>query len=163
MSQKYILIQGAMCKCEFGDFPDKLKVLSHKKYFANDPDGSEKLIATTMEIGSSTFEKNTFGQCKLQPTGSSFKPCQILVTKWNDPYENLQLGSGGKVILEDSKAICPISGSPCISVIAHGQTVEGSSSSSKEANSDVQQQLNPMVNLEEMNAENSEIKEIIIS
>ncbi|MBL7559572.1 DUF4280 domain-containing protein [Olleya sp. YSTF-M6] len=159
MSQKYAVIQGALCECQFGDFPDKLKVLSHKKYYANDPNGADKLIATTMEIGGSTFEKNTFGQCKLQPTGSSFKPCQIVVTKWDNFYKNVEFSNGGKIILEDSKATCPISGSPCISIITHGQSMEGSSSSVTESNEEIQHQINPMVNINNLD-EITEIKEV---
>lgn len=162
MSQKYAVIQGAICKCQFGDFPDKLKVLSHKKYYANDPDGTDKLIATTMELGGATFEKNTFGQCKLQPTGSSFKPCQIVVTKWDQFYENIEFSNGGKIILEDSKATCPISGSPCISVIKHGQSMAGSSSSAEESNQEVQQQINPMVDVHNLE-EDSDIKEVVLT
>ncbi|WP_452222685.1 DUF4280 domain-containing protein [Lacinutrix chionoecetis] len=162
MSQKYAVIQGALCKCEFGDFPDKLKVLSHQKYYANDPYGADKLIATTMELGGATFEKNTFGQCKLQPTGSSYKPCQIVVTKWDKFYENVEFSNGGKIILEDSKATCPISGSPCISVLKHGQSMAGSSSSAQESNQEVQQQINPMVDAHNLE-EDPNIKEVILT
>ncbi len=163
MSQKFAVVQGAMCKCQFGDFPDKLKVLSHSKYYANDSDGADKLLATTMEIGGSTFEKNTFGQCKLQPTGSSFKPCQIVVTKWDGCYENVEFSNGGKVLLEDSKATCPISGSPCISILNHGQTPAGSSSNAEDANSDVQRQINPMVDSRALLMEESNIEEVIVT
>ncbi|MBQ4821276.1 DUF4280 domain-containing protein [Aquimarina sp. MMG016] len=163
MSQKYVVIQSAMCKCQFGDFPDKLKVLSHQKYYANDPQGSNKLIATTMELGGATFEKNTFGQCKLQPTGSSFKPCQIVITKWDGFYENVEFSNGGKILLEDSKATCPISGSPCISIINHGQTAAGSSSDSGNADTDTQQQINPIVNINSINQEQPNEEEIIIT
>ena len=119
MSKRFVLVQGAQCTCQFGDTPDILKVLSHSKYYASDASAADKLIGTTMELGGATFEKNTFGQCKLQPTGSSFKPCQIVVSKWDLPYENLNLGNGGQVLTETSKAVCPIAGSPCISVIKH--------------------------------------------
>lgn len=163
MSQKYAVIQGAICKCEFGDFPDKLKVLSHKKYYANDPDGADKLIATTMELGGATFEKNTFGQCKLQPTGSSFKPCQIVVSKWDKFYKDVELGNGGQILLEDSKATCPIAGSPCISILKHGQSLAGSSSSASESNDEVQQQINPMVDINNLENEESHIQEVIVN
>ncbi|WP_026449522.1 DUF4280 domain-containing protein [Aequorivita capsosiphonis] len=163
MSQKYAVIQGATCKCEFGDFPDKLKVLSHKKYYANDPDGADKLIATTMELGGATFEKNTFGQCKLQPTGSSFKPCQIVVSKWDKFYKDVELGNGGQVLLEDSRATCPIAGSPCISILKHGQSMAGSSSSASESNKEVQRQLNPLVDVNILENEESHIEEVIVS
>ncbi|MDR0793010.1 MAG: DUF4280 domain-containing protein, partial [Chitinophagaceae bacterium] len=64
MSEKTIVVQGAMCKCQFGQAPDKLKVLSHKKHYANDKNGSDKLIATTLETGAATLQANTFGNCK---------------------------------------------------------------------------------------------------
>ncbi|WP_103070925.1 DUF4280 domain-containing protein [Aquimarina sediminis] len=163
MSQKFAAVQGAMCECQFGDGPDKLKVLSHKKYYADDAEGSEKLLATSMELGGGTFEKNTFGQCKLQPTGSSFKPCQIVVTGWDGFYENLEFGNGGKVLLEDSKAICPIAGSPSISIIDHGQSQPGSSESAEDANSDMQQQMNPMVDINDLDEAESEIEEVIVT
>lgn len=156
MGKEFVVVQGALCECQNGDFPDKLKVLSHTKYYASDQTAGDKLIATTMEIGGGTFEKNTFGQCKLQPTGSSFKPCQIVVNKWDKPYKNLDLGNGGQVLTEKSKAICPIAGSPCISVIQHGQSTEGSVSGGNQ-DENVLNQLNPIC--EEM-TEISEVEQV---
>lgn len=151
MSSKYAVVQGALCECEFGDFPDKLKVRSQHKIYANDSNASNKLIATTMEIGSTTFEKNTFGQCKMQPMGSSFKPCQIVITQWEGFYDNVELANGGKILLEDSKAICPIGGSPCISILFHGQTNEQSINANSE-NEEIAEQINPLVSLEDLQA-----------
>ncbi|WP_025739959.1 DUF4280 domain-containing protein [Aquimarina pacifica] len=150
MSQKHAVVQGAKCKCQFGDVPDTLQVLSNTKIYANDSQGSQKLIATTMEIGGATFQANTFGQCKMQPTGSSFKPCQIVITKWDGAYEETMLSNGSQVLLEDSKATCPIGGSPCISIIDHGQSTEGSAGSEQNSNAGVQSQVNPMVDLGDM-------------
>lgn len=161
MSSKYVVVQDALCECEFGDFPDKLKVLSQQKIYANDNKASSKLIATTMEIGGATFEKNTFGQCKMQPMGSSFKPCQIVITKWEGSYENVVLTNGGQILLEDSKAICPIGGSPCISVLFHGQTNEQSINSSGES-TEIAEQINPLVDLEDLQAPELE-DQIIVS
>ncbi len=161
MSSKHIVVQDALCECQFGDFPDKLKVLSQQKIYANDNKASKKLVATTMEIGGATFEKNTFGQCKMQPTGSSFKPCQIVVTKWEGFYKNVELTNGGQILLEDSKAICPIGGSPCISILLHGQTSEQTVNSSS-ADEAVAQQVNPLVDLEDLQAPELD-DEIILS
>ena len=44
MSSKYVVVQDALCECEFGDFPDKLKVLSQQKIYANDNKASKKLL-----------------------------------------------------------------------------------------------------------------------
>ena len=143
MSSKHAVVHGATCTCQFGDFPDKLMVLSQMKNYANDDSGSKKLLASTMDIGPATFEKNTFGLCKMQPMGSTFKPCQIVVTKWDGAYENVILSNQGKILLEDSKGTCPIGASPCISILNHGQTAAGTGAPG-EANEDVVNQLNPM-------------------
>ena len=138
-----------MCKCQFGQAPDKIKVLSHQKEYANDKDASKKLIVTTKEIGGSTLEKNTFGNCTKQG-GSPPPPCKPNITEWKGYYKEVELSNGGFIITEDSKAICAIAGSPCIEIIDHGQRAEMSQQNFKNANSDVQQQINPLVDTEEM-------------
>ena len=55
MAEKHIVVQGAICKCQYGQAPDTLKVLSHDKEYANDKDASKKRIATTKEIGEKHF------------------------------------------------------------------------------------------------------------
>ncbi len=150
MSEKHAVVQGALCTCQFGDFPDKLKVLSQTRNYANDSSGGEKLIASTLDIGGATFEKNTFGQCKMQPTPSGFKPCQIVITKWDGAYENVILSNQGQILLEDSKATCPIGGSPCISILHHGQTAAGTGSQTEDPNTEVHAQLNPLVDVRKL-------------
>ena len=155
MAEKHVVVHGATCKCKFSETPqtDKLKVLSQTKEFANDKDGSKKLIATDKEIGQ-TLEKNSFGKCKLQPTSSGNLPCMAVITKWSNMYEKVTFEENkGKILLEDSKATCPIGGPDCITIDKHGQTAEGSSQNNKNANKDVQSQLNPMVNLDDMDKE----------
>ncbi len=148
MSKKAIVVQGAMCKCQFGNAPDKIKVLSHKKEFANDPDGSKKLIVTTLEIGGATLEKNCFGTCpKL---GSPPPPCKPVITEWKDYYKEVTLSNGGNIILESSKAVCAVAGVPCIEIIHHGQMAELCEQNFKNTNEDVQSQLNPMIDMDEM-------------
>ncbi|NHN27602.1 DUF4280 domain-containing protein [Flavobacterium jejuense] len=151
MSEKHIVVQGAECKCKFSVEPktDNLKVLSQTKDYANDKGASKKLIATDKEIGQ-TLEKNTFGKCKLQPTTSDYLPCKAVITKWSGFYENVVLSNQGKILLEDSKATCPIGGPDCISITKHGQKSEASSQNSNNANEDIHSQLNPMVNIKSM-------------
>jgi hypothetical protein len=151
MSEKHVVVQGATCKCKFSVEPktDKLKVLSQKKDYANDKDASKKLIATDKEIGQ-TLEKNTFGKCKMQPTGNNFLPCMAVITKWSNFYKEVTLSNGGKILTEDSKATCPIGGPDCITIDKHGQKTQGSAQNSKNANKDVQTQLNPLVNPDKM-------------
>ncbi len=145
MSEKHIVVQGAICKCQFGSAPDQLKVLSHEKEYANDKAAAKKLIATTLELGT-TFEQNSFGSCAKMRN----KPCKVSVTEWKGFYENVVLTNGGKILLEDSKAVCPIGGSPCIEIINHGQVAEPSSQNFKNANAGMQKQVNPLVNTSDL-------------
>ncbi|TXI98661.1 MAG: DUF4280 domain-containing protein, partial [Chryseobacterium cucumeris] len=148
MAEKHIVVQGAMCKCQFGQAPDKLKVLTHQKEYANDKSGSKKLIVTTKEIGAATFEKNTFGNCTKM--GGPPPPCKMMVTEWQKFYDKVQLSNGGYIIVEDSKAVCAVAGTPCIEIIDHGQRAEASQQNFKNADKDVQKQINPLVDSEEM-------------
>lgn len=148
MAEKHIVVQGAMCKCQFGQAPDNLKVLTHQKEYANDKSAAKKLIVTTKEIGAATFEKNTFGNCTKM--GVPPPPCKIMVTEWQNFYDKVQLSNGGYIILEDSKAVCAIAGTPCIEIIDHGQRAEASQQNFKNADQDVQQQINPLINPNEM-------------
>lgn len=148
MSEKHLVCQGATCLCNFGTTPDKLKVLTQTKRFINDKDGSTKLMATNMDIGAATFEKNTFGPCKMQPTPGGFKPCQIIVTAWTGFYEKITLeDNSGKALLEDSKATCPIGGPDCIKIIDHGQTAEVSAQNVENADKEVLAELFPLCDL----------------
>ena len=125
MSQKHLVCQGAICQCQCGNAPDKLKVLTQTKAFINEEEPQEKLVATTADVGA-TFEKNTFGLCQMQPLpGGGYKPCQAMVTQWSGAYENVTYEeNNGHPLLEDSKATCPIGGKDCISIINHGQVAE---------------------------------------
>ncbi|OOV18963.1 DUF4280 domain-containing protein [Flavobacterium sp. LM4] len=153
MSEKHIVVQGATCKCKFSVEPklDKLKVKTQTKHYANDKDGTDKLIATDKDIGQ-TLEKNTFGKCKMQPNGSGdYLPCQATITKWSGFYEKTILSNQGKLLLQDSKATCPIGGADCIEIDKHGQVTEPAEQNFKNSNPDVQNQINPLLDLKGMN------------
>ncbi|SEO84866.1 protein of unknown function [Flavobacterium sp. CF108] len=151
MSGKHVVVQGATLKCKFSEKPqtDILKVKSQSKHFANDKDASKKLIATTKETGQ-TLEKNTFGNCKLQPMGSSYKPCQAVISQWGAFYEKITLSNQGKILVEDSKATCPIGGPECITVVKHGQQAEPSKQNVKNARELLSNQINPLVDMAEL-------------
>lgn len=155
MAEKNIVCHGAICMCNFGAAPDKLMVKSHKKEFINDKDGSKKMIATDKEIGT-TFEKNTFGPCQKQPIpGGGYKPCQAVVSKWSGFYKNVTLSNKGKILVEDSKATCPIGGPDCIKISFHGQVSQPAPSQAKKEKKEVMAALSPMVDMEEMEEDDS--------
>ncbi|MCX2451707.1 DUF4280 domain-containing protein [Pedobacter sp. PLR] len=145
MAEKHIVVQGAVCLCNFGTSPDNLKVLTNQKNYANDDNGSKKPIATHKDIGS-TFEKNTFGSCSKKNNS----PCTAVVTKWADFYEDTLLDNGGKILLESSKATCPVGGADCIKIIKHGQMAEPTAQNFDNANEGVQKTLNPMIAAKDM-------------
>lgn len=148
MAGKHIVVQGAALQCNYSVEPKKdiLKVKSQCKHFANDKDAEKKLVATTKEIGQ-TLEKNTFGKCKKQPTGNDYLPCQAVITEWTGFYEKITLSNQGKILLEDSKATCPIGGKDCIKIINHGQKVEPSTSNVMNARVMLLNQINPLVDM----------------
>jgi len=86
------------------------------------------------------------------------QPCKIIVTEWQKFYDKVQLSNGGFIILEDSKAVCAIAGTPCIEIIDHGQRAEASEQNFKNADPDVQQQINPLVDSESMYKEQPTFK-----
>ena len=116
MKAKHLVVDGAICMCNFGVSPDILTVLSQQKEYANDADGQKKLIANSMDIGS-PFKAGTFGACSKMKG----KPCKSSVIQWQDYYEKVQLSNGGFPLLEDSKATCPLGTPGCIRIVFHGQ------------------------------------------
>lgn len=151
MAEKKIVVQGAKLQCKFSVAPqtDVLKVKTQTKHYANDKDGSEKLIATNKDIGQ-TLEKNTFGNCQKQPNGTSYNPCQAVITEWKDFYQNVTLSNKGKILLEDSKATCPIGGADCITVQHCGQKTEISKSNVMKTDDFIHNQLNPFMDITEL-------------
>lgn len=147
MSLKEKVVQGAICMCNFGTIPDTLKVLTQNKYYLNDYEGRQKLAATHKDIGP-TFEKNTFGPCKKQPIPGGFKPCRAVVTQWSGYYEKEKYTPpDGYILLEDSKATCPIGGKDCIKIIKTGQIGEPSKKNFENADSELLSHVNPLVDI----------------
>lgn len=144
MAEKRLIVNGAICMCNFAPKPDKLKVLTNTKEFANDSDGSRKAIATTLDIAA-TFESGTFGPCSKRLFSP---PCVAMITEWSGFYDQVQLSNGGYPLLEDSKATCPIGGKDCIIIVFHGQTDEITPQNVANADPAVTQILNPTAKTE---------------
>ena len=160
MSKKTVVVHGATCECNFSVEPktDILQVKSQSKHFANDKNADKKLIASTKDIGQ-TLKANTFGKCKKQPTGSDYLPCKAVITEWSGFYNNITLSNQGKILIEDSKATCPIGGTDCIVIKHHGQKIELTKQHVRNADPMICHLINPLVNmydlLEELEDEDS--------
>jgi hypothetical protein len=143
-SLKEKIVQGALCTCKFGTMPDKLKVLTQQKYYLNDHECKSKLAATHRDIGK-TFEKNTFGSCAKMNNN----PCQAIVTAWSGYYETEKYTPpDGYILLEDSKATCPIGGKDCISIMKSGQIAEPSEQNlKKNSDSELLSHVSPLIDM----------------
>jgi len=133
---------GAMCLCNFGKAPAKLKVLAQKKHYINDPEGTEKLLATHKEIGQ-PFEPPFFGSCSKMNNS----PCVVNVSEWSNYYTNETYENGGHPLLDSSKATCAVGAKDCISISWHGQSATPTLNN---ANKDVQSTLNPLTKIKQV-------------
>jgi hypothetical protein len=136
-----LVCQGATCTCTMaGGTTAKLKVITQQKYYINDDQGSDKLIATDME---KTVASLNFKTCK--PGTFSSTPCAANLM-WNNIYESMELSNGGKPLIALSKATCSTGGG-MITILKHGQTTSLCQANFDNSNKDVHNQLNPLVNL----------------
>lgn len=142
----FMICAGAQCQCKFGKSPAKFKVLTQKKHYINDPQGSQKLLATHKELGQ-PFEPGFFGSCSKMNN----RACQVSVTEWTDYYDKVTIETGGHPLLDSSKATCPTGAKDCITVIWHGQTASPSPVQAQQANSNTTAQMNPLVNSKQLN------------
>ncbi len=149
MSTGHVVVNGALCKCKYGNVPDTLVVQSQQKSYINDSGGSNKLVANTIDIGM-PFKAKTFGQCKLQPSSSGYLPCVPAITQWQDFYDKVELDNTGQILTEKSKATCAIAGMPCVEFTWHGQTAAIGSNNVAQADEEIQSHLNPLVNIKKM-------------
>lgn len=144
MKDIHYVCKGAVCQCAFGSAPDTLEVKSQQKDYFND-NGEEKLVVTTKELGQ-TFTNNTFGSCAKMNN----KPCKVMLTEWQEPWEKVTLSNGGKAVLETSTATCPIGGSGCVRITYHGQTAAVTAQNLTRGDDDFLVELNPFINIKEI-------------
>ncbi len=136
-----MVCHGALCTCTMaGGATAKLSVITQQKYYINDEQASQKLVATDME---KTVASLNFKTCR--PGTMSSMPCAANLM-WNNVYEGVELSNGGKPLLAISKATCSVGGG-MISILNHGQTTSLSQANMEKADEDVHNQLNPLVNL----------------
>lgn len=150
-SGTYVICDGAKCKCDksVSGAQADFQVLSQSTTYINDKDGSKKLVGNTMDLGIPFVVKaSTFGQCKLQPTGSSYLPCIPAVVSWSDAYESVVLDNMGQALVNDSVGQCAIGGK--IEFASHGQ--EQGASQSDAAAAAAQPAMTPMMSEEEVRA-----------
>ncbi|MDR1199837.1 MAG: DUF5675 family protein [Prevotellaceae bacterium] len=115
----YLVCKGALCKCDKGAAPGRLKITSHSKYYINDASG-EKLVATVADV---QFEEPAFGTCAAK-NNSKCKPAAI---KWEVKAGDEHPVAGGNKILTDNGKLTCTAGGGKIEILAHGQVQSVSS------------------------------------
>lgn len=132
---KLFITDQALCICKFGAAPGKLKVSRQNTVFIN----ANKKIATSLELGD-CFYPPGFTVCNFSYPS---RPCKAIVTQWSGLFEKLRIAGGGYPLLPDSKAVCTISGSPCIEITFEGQVEMPGAPQAKNATSEHGNDLNP--------------------
>lgn len=132
-----------MCVCTqaVSPSPVPLHVLSQQQYFINDPDGTQKLIATTKEQDITALN---FALCKF-PNPNNPKPCQPKLI-WKDFYKDVQLPGGAHPLTEKSTATCT-TGTGKVSFQQYGQQSAVTAADVKSANSTAWSAANPAASL----------------
>lgn len=138
MADKHVVVQGALCRCNFGNAPAKIQVSANAEYM-NDVSGNSKPAAGSNEIGN-PFMPGTFGMCML-----THKPCTPNIIQWDNVLPGVTLSNGGKILTEKSTAVCAAAGAPCVCIIHHGQTAYVAEDSIAENESAIIPALNPLV------------------
>lgn len=138
MADKHFVVQGALCKCNFGNTINKIRVSGRDEYF-NDAMGESKPVASTKDTGN-PFMPGAFGYCSF-----THSTCTPAVTKWNGAYPGITLSDEGNILTEESKAICAAAGSPCISIVDHGQVTTLTEGNANGKSTDTTSALNPLV------------------
>jgi GH24 family phage-related lysozyme (muramidase)/plastocyanin len=134
----YLICEGALCKCDAGEKPVKIKVDSHKKAYIND----NKLIATVKDV---TFELPTapFVTCKNIP--SQNKTCQPKFEQWTKPYKDIEV-DGNAVITDKSELKCLQYGGT-ITILKHGQTQDVNAEQANNMDRTIAAQVNALADL----------------
>lgn len=133
---KEFITDGALCMCQYGAAPGKLKVSFNDKVTIN---GGKK-IATNMDLGN-CFQPPGFGSCNQNPMMS--KPCNPSVVQWSNAFEKLKIKSAAHPLMPNSKAICAIAGSECIQIQNHGQVAVLGTAQMNNSSAEHQTELDP--------------------
>jgi GH24 family phage-related lysozyme (muramidase)/plastocyanin len=150
----YLVCDGALCQCDAGAAPVKLKVDSHKKAYIND----NKLLATVKDI---KFELTTapFATCKNIP--SQNKTCQPKFEKWTKPYKDIEV-EGNQVITDKSELMCMAYGGK-VTITMHGQKQTVNAGQADNMDRAIAAQVNSLADLAPIAEENKKVSVLSIT
>ena len=151
----YLVCKGAFCKCNLGSSPFvRLQITTHGKYYLNDMQGNEKLVATVKD---NTFPAPLFGSC----SSNNGKPCNYTPEKiWeiNAGDEHPQAG-GNKILTTNGKITCPAKpGGGTITIVMHGQSQNVSEDDVEDYSADMSDAINCFADSDEITEKKKNIK-----
>lgn len=147
-SGKHFVIQKGKAICNKGTAFPCFNVSSHNKHYWNDEGNSDAYLAVTEDDTKFTPSSAPFGSCALKRG----KPCKFSpIGKWTKTYNKVTV-MGKKCVIEGSELMCATGGK--IKVLQHGQSTSIGKSNIENANDDVQQELNPMIDTNELLEDN---------
>ncbi len=112
-----LVCYGALCQCSNGTIPTQLLVTSNRKYYVNDSQGAQKLVAT---IKDNQVMNLNFGICK---NGSNPPPPCAADLLWTKEHTAVKLkiqGSEVAALSENSEATCKKFGGK-VNILQNGQ------------------------------------------
>lgn len=141
---KHFVIQKGKAICNKGSSFPSFKVSSHNKHYWNDSGNSDVYLAVTEDDTKFTPSSASFGSCALKRG----KPCKFSpVGKWTKTYDKVSI-MGKKPVIEGSELMCSVGGK--IKVLQHGQSASVSKSNVESADQDIQEELDPMMDMNEL-------------
>lgn len=144
---EFFVIQKGTCQCNQGFKFPKLKVTSHQKHYWNDVNEQADYLAVTEDDLTFDPPAMPFGNCKLRPTSGGYLPCVYAPAgKWQKTYEKVKV-LDKSCVTDTSELMCATGGK--ITVLKHGQQSEVGKKNVEQADSFVEQRINPVVDFEE--------------
>ncbi|SEA41150.1 DUF4280 domain-containing protein [Bizionia paragorgiae] len=141
---KHFVIQKGKAMCNQGTSFPSFKVASHTKHYWNDSGNSADFLAVTEDDTQFTPSSNPFGACSLNRKN----PCAYAPAgKWTKTYDKVKV-LGKKCVVEDSELMCSVGGK--ITVLQHGQSASISKSNVDNADQDIQEELDPLIQREDI-------------
>ncbi|WP_452222561.1 DUF4280 domain-containing protein [Lacinutrix chionoecetis] len=141
---KHFVIQKGKAMCNQGTTFPNFKVSSHTKHYWNDSGSSSDFLAVTEDDIQFTPSANSFGACSLNRKN----PCAFAPAgKWTKTYNKVTV-LGKKCVIEGSELMCSVGGK--ITVMMHGQSASVSKNNAENADQDVQEELDPLTDTDEI-------------
>lgn len=141
---EHFVIQKGKAMCDKGTTFPSFKVDSHTKHYWNDKGSGGDYLAVTEDDTQFTPSSSPFGACSVK----NGNPCKFAPAgKWTKTYDKVTV-MDKKCVVESSELMCAVGGK--VTVMLHGQSASVTKSNVEEADQDVQEELDPLTDTNEI-------------